>query len=350
MCGLVGAVSSILSAGEQDVFRLMFHFDIVRGEDASGVFIRGTKGNKKEMVIAKTVGLPYALYSRYPYLFSESGKVNSEVFKSVQMMLGHNRAKTIGENNASNAHPFHHGNIVGFHNGTCTGVSSLPEIPGGSFDKTDSERIFYALSTGMSLQAIVDKIHGPMALVWYDAEKKKLNMFRNKERSLYYYLNAGTLYYASESWMITLAAQKSKTASSIMSERIVELKEYQHVVFDVDGAVKLEGESSIEKKTFSMTTTHTTHGSRDSFRTPPDYIRNHKSSASNLEDPIPTMTSGFVDNSGITAAQFEELSKYGCCFCSQTVYWMDHVAKKINWVEKDSPLCPDCSKKMVNPQ
>lgn len=215
MCGLVGIAGKI-GANEKQAFRRMLEFDTVRGPHSTGVLFVATTGQTE---VVKKVGTPWDLYQH---------KTAEENFKhSHNVLLGHNRWATQGKINNVNAHPFDMGNIIGAHNGTLTSRYNLDDHI--KFD-VDSENLYHHMENS-GVADTIPKLNGAFALTWWNIEEGTVNMIRNSQRSLYYTFTKDhmTLMWASEPWMIIVAADSVK----LDIEKIKELPEGVHHSFEV---------------------------------------------------------------------------------------------------------------------
>jgi predicted glutamine amidotransferase len=368
-------MSSIIGVQEIDAFKWMLLFDTLRGEDATGVYIFGK--SKKEHcglgVLAKAVGRPEELYRKYPAIFNANGVVNRDLFSSINLIMGHNRAKTIGSNVPSNAHPFVCGNIVGTHNGTiATGLDSLPKL--ARKDSTDSEAIFNAMDKGAEFEEVLDKLTGAAAMVWFDKKHRTLNLYRNSERTLYYNYDKSrsNLLYSSEDWILNRSAFKAISSFvSASTKDTILVPENTLLSFTFNGH-KLEksNEKKIEglRKRGAITGQHgyaggdyyykrvfnkSTEFDRRSTTTPP-YLKKENQGElvvlhNNKVTPVRS-SSGFLDMKGMTREAFNaSTAKYGCSFCSCDLTYEENSLGQVHWIEKDAPLCDSCSKKeLVN--
>lgn len=188
MCGLSGAAGNITEPIRKSVLDHLI-FNIPRGWDSSGLAFLPRYTD--DVHILKQVGPATELW------FDK--RLDQYANKTVKMILGHNRSKTDGMITKANAHPFHHGGIVGAHNGTLDYHSKNLLKPEGPTLGTDSETLIYALSAGDAKEAF-EKITGAWAVVWYDHNAGTINMTRNDQRPLCYVFSKDhkTLFWGSE--------------------------------------------------------------------------------------------------------------------------------------------------------
>ena len=354
MCGLVGIIGANLTSTNLDAFMWMLHFDVTRGRDSTGVAIRRTnaKTDRSDITLLKTEGLPYNLYRKFPEVFTDRGAVVTKVGERVDWMMGHNRAATVGGVNAANAHPFHHGNIIGCHNGTISaGLYQLPSSPTLPATCTDSEKIMYALSQGWSLQRIMDTLTGAAALAWWDSDKQTYNLYRNKDRPLYYAMiaNKSVLVYASEQWILRNAVSVSSRNTEVIKE-IHELPEDTHLTLHMDkGAIKEQTETKITPKKVASAVVHTYPHQNYAQNHQQKNFKNHKvpaylaaNTGSKRVEPFRSH-SGWLDRSDLTAEEFKQQTKFGCSLCGCDLEFEEHQEGFVKWMTKDTPLCSGCS-------
>jgi predicted glutamine amidotransferase len=205
MCGLSGVAGSV-SLKEEKVVKTLLIFNQLRGTDATGVGSVSRSnhdgdGNLK-MQIAKETG---------PFYFLEDTKRYNQVFAGVNLCyIGHNRSKTVGENNRKNAHPFLFPNIMGAHNGTLD-FQNKNRLESGSSFSTDSEAIFNTIQV-RGIEDTISRIDDTeaYALTWFDNNTNTLNLIRNEHRTLVYcYVNDGkTIAWSSEYGMLAAAIHR----------------------------------------------------------------------------------------------------------------------------------------------
>lgn len=194
MCGIVGVCGKILTR-EENIFKTLLCLDTIRGPDSTGVL--GVSANG-ESGIFKDVGTPW-------HSFSNPGF--AKIFKYTNvLLLGHNRAATVGAVNAENAHPFDVGDIIGVHNGTLRNEQKLND--NALFD-VDSQTLLHNFAAN-GVKETVKIVDGAFAVVFYDKRDHTVHFLRNKERPLYFVYSEDkkTLLWASEPWMLTISCAK----------------------------------------------------------------------------------------------------------------------------------------------
>lgn len=173
MCGLFSIISKKKSGfSEKDlkIFTEGLFSDTLRGKDSTGVFSISKEGNA------------YLLKDNSPGdIFITSPEYKDfldECYYHSIVLVGHNRAATLGKKTDKNAHPFISGNTICVHNGTIHNHLALANT------ETDSEAITISLDNKKSTD-VLSNINGAFALIWYNALEKKIYAARNKERPLW---------------------------------------------------------------------------------------------------------------------------------------------------------------------
>jgi hypothetical protein len=208
-----------LTSNHDKAMKDMLLFDMVRGTDSTGLLAVSRHSNNTKIVKKPVNGADFLDFKQTSDMFTIANRV----------YLGHNRAATKGKINALNAHPFHHGSIIGAHNGTLHNQSLLPE---SSRFEVDSENIIFALSQ-MSVQNTVSNLQGAYALAWWNEQEETINFLRNSDRTFFIARSDDnkSLFWASESWMIWVATSRH----GIKIGDILPLPEHTHFSLKVDG-------------------------------------------------------------------------------------------------------------------
>lgn len=351
MCGLVGIAGALAHKDEATMKRL-FLLDYFRGTDATGV---ASVSNTGDVKVAKLASNPIDLFDTNKYKSSSIG-ASSRVF------LGHNRAKTVGNNSFNNAHPFEYGHIVGAHNGTLEKSSfrQLERIAEEEFE-VDSQAVFACIAK-VGIEETVKHLEGAWALVWYDSQKETLNFLRNEKRPLWYSYakNNKRLFWASEYLMIDNALKMAGTESEY--ELHTTSKGHCYFAFPTDmlytykvadlvaGAKppkpvskELKGKETPPiaagspfmggvngGKTTQTGLTQTTHSTTTSRSDRP---------ADKIKHFIGTPLSPF--GGLLTKAEFESATVRGCSWCSAPINWGD--AGIVFNENTGTTLCRDCN-------
>jgi hypothetical protein len=198
MCGIVGIAGDISILALTQVFRDMMDVCQVRGRDSTGVI-----KVSREMTYdhAKMVGPPAWLLDTKMY----STRIEREGAAAV---VGHCRAKTVGETSNKNAHPFDYPEegIIGVHNGTLTNTHKLH---GHAYNKVDSD-ILYGHLAKNGVDETFDRLEGAWACVWWDDNSRTLNFIRNDKRPLWFTWSKDKkmMFWASEPWMFNVVDRK----------------------------------------------------------------------------------------------------------------------------------------------
>lgn len=194
MCGLVGVAGEI-GIKEERMFQTMLILDSLRGEDSVGVAALHQNGELS--VVKKAINV---------YDFLDLGVFATMMRRKNTILMGHNRAATKGKVNSNNAHPFEFDTLVGAHNGTLRGQHRLKDAK--NFE-VDSENIFYHLEEE-GVTDLYSKLDGAAALTWINMEERSINFLRNSEREFNVCTSKDgkTFFWASEKWMMIVAASK----------------------------------------------------------------------------------------------------------------------------------------------
>lgn len=210
MCGIVGIAGAINNRKMQLSFRDLLVIDQIRGFDSTGVLgvlVDPTEKCPTGYNVHKDIVPPSELWERSTSsVFSWWGEAKGDV----KVMLGHNRATTVGASTAANAHPFEFGDTIGVHNGTLTYWNDL--INYHKHD-VDSKALIENIDE-YGVEETWKTFVGAAAVVWWDNKNETLHFARNNQRTLFYAYTAdrNAIIWASEWWMIIGAADRNKVA------------------------------------------------------------------------------------------------------------------------------------------
>jgi predicted glutamine amidotransferase len=190
MCGIVGMIcksSFGFAWKDKQMFEQLLYANALRGEDSTGIFGINKYGNLKMHKAAKP---------SWEFLQTKTSKdFMDSIYKDMRIVVGHNRATTKGATNDTNAHPFIEDHICLIHNGTLLNHDNLAKT------EVDSHAIAISMAKRGLKQTIPD-INGAYALVWYNAQEKKLYVTRNTQRPLWILETKNAAYIASEPEML----------------------------------------------------------------------------------------------------------------------------------------------------
>lgn len=225
MCGIVGFAGN-LNYEQERAFDTLLVLDTLRGVDATGAL--SVKRDGVNYNIVKTIGHAFDLLEHPKYKDIKQG------FSRV--LLGHNRAATVGNITKNNAHPFEMDHILGVHNGTLFNKFSLHQ---GDRFEVDSQALYNHIAV-KGLRDAINTVRGAYALVWYNYEDDTLNFLRNKERPLFIakVKNKDVIAWASESWMLEVGLKRHE----MEIEELEALPVDRHVSYQiglVNGVVSL---------------------------------------------------------------------------------------------------------------
>lgn len=218
MCGIVGVISHSkwgIDYADRDIFIQLLTVGILRGNDGTGVIIADDKGAHRTLKIGAP---PQTLFEdgKFKNFFTQNVGNYGEGKPKDRMLIGHNRATSVGASNTANAHPHEVGNITLVHNGTLKAYSTLPEIKSATVDSL-------ALCSGIAelgIDEAISRTHGSYAIVYYNAEDNTVNFLRNSERPLAFATDSTRerLYFASEKGMLRWILEREKVHGVVLSE------------------------------------------------------------------------------------------------------------------------------------
>lgn len=227
MCGIVGLIPFWKTSGfdgkQQDMVYQMLFADLLRGKDATGVVSVMKTG---DFGIMKDAVDGYQFNGQF--IDSEHDK---QLYQEGVALIGHNRAKTIGENKEENAHPFVIDKTFAMvHNGTLRNHKQLADTV------VDSEALAITFKKAMdeedwktALEKTLGQVEGAFACVWYDQKRDQVCMIRNKERPLGIVQTTRTTLFGSEIPLLQWVAMRNGDKV----EKVLSLKEHTLYTFDM---------------------------------------------------------------------------------------------------------------------
>jgi len=340
MCGLNGVYGEI-GEKEKKAFSILSMLSQLRGKDSTGVGLIYKKKKQKPKIL-KRLGGQESLALENPAHFDQRDWRLKE--HGLLCIIGHNRWKTVGDLVEENAHPFHHGSVVGCHNGT-VGEYWIKDFKNFEKKLTDSEVIIKELASNKTIQEIIEYIYGAWAFVWFDTNKRSLNMCRNKERTLFVAVTEDkkTLFWASEIWMLQTALLRSG----------IELKKIQTVVTDKHLVFKIKNNGEVELSNVEEAKGGKT---RPIKRKEPslgggfvNWLTGKEPKGDNVvvplhkQDGVDEYEEEYVKTTTgrlLHKRRFMSLIKDGCSWCTGSLLWEER--DRVEWLDDDTPLCIDC--------
>lgn len=224
MCGVFGIAGPGIVGKDLDILTNLGLASQIRGRDGSGIYqIRsnGARGYNSELLY-KSVDNFSTYLDDISIFKKEIGPILNNI--SVDVIIGHVRAKTRGEISNENSHPFMFDKIVGAHNGT------LKDAKYQDPKKTDSELMFNDINE-RGLVPVLEELDkdSAFAITLYDKVKKEVNLVVNEMRplSVAFLLDRGVIYWASErsmlEWILDRHGEKYK-AYTVVVNKIIKFK------------------------------------------------------------------------------------------------------------------------------
>lgn len=181
MCGILGMYTN--RAGKfyktnTDAFANMMVLTSFRGMDSAGMAGADLSSQNKEVSLIKHIGNVFNLLQ-----WEKTSEFLKLAFQEQNALIGHCRAKTIGDVVAKNAHPFLEENITLVHNGTISNFGELKKKYEINAD-VDSQALAI-LFNKFEPKDIMKEVMGAYALLWFDTRDNSFNVLRNSQRPLF---------------------------------------------------------------------------------------------------------------------------------------------------------------------
>lgn len=205
MCGLFGIAGPGIVQADVAAFVDMGIASQVRGRDAAGIFQTNTRagsknhledGYKSNGTLLEVLDDIEISRKMHPHLLNTI---------SVDVLMGHVRARTRGANIQANAHPFYTKSLVGMHNGT------LVDQKYTHVNKTDSEMMFLEMEWRGIVPTLTElSPNSAYAVSIYVRERKELVFATNGQRPLWFVnlKDRGVMYWASEAAILRFALDR----------------------------------------------------------------------------------------------------------------------------------------------
>ena len=213
--------------------------DMFRGMDSTGCYGVNKYGNLQMIKDASPASFFIGKKETTNFL--------DKFISDFHIMVGHNRKATMGNIISENAHPFIEGNICLVHNGTLTNHKKLADTV------VDSHAICKHINEH-GYKSMFKNMEGAYALIWYNAEEKKLYFARNAERPLFFVETTTKIYLASEEKMLDWILDRNNignyTIQNVPTDKVFK--------FDLESH-KLECETKPKKEFISKQNQSQTH-------------------------------------------------------------------------------------------
>lgn len=182
MCGIVAYINKWKQSGflttQQKIFDQLLLCDMLRGQDATGIIAVEKTG---DFHIMKEASDAYVFRNKFV-----GSTADKAMFQRGVALIGHNRAKTVGENVDMNAHPFvEEDTFAMVHNGTLRNHKTMHDTD------VDSHALTILFKQAMdqedwkkAMEEALGKIQGAFACIWYDQKRHQICVIRNSERPM----------------------------------------------------------------------------------------------------------------------------------------------------------------------
>jgi hypothetical protein len=191
MCGIFGYVTGKPNNGKfKAIMQQGLWADTFRGMCGTGVY--GSKIGGKPYTFKRALEGPDFVRSRQ---FEEFGKKMYDF----NVVIGHNRAATIGLGEDENCHPFQFDHIGFVHNGTLRDYMRL--VKDKTFNHSvDSAWAAKALAEHENPVDVLSRVLGPYVFVWHNSNTNTFHIARNSNRDIWWINDkeGEHLFYASE--------------------------------------------------------------------------------------------------------------------------------------------------------
>lgn len=184
MCGLVGQITSLsngMTSADLDAFEHAMAVNGFRGLDSTGAMSISKKG---DLTYHKQIGDPWKFITSDEYK-----NLRNIAIRNGKAMIGHGRKATFGKVTVDNAHPFFvtlgesknpTADIALVHNGT------LERHGNQDIHKFDVDSLWMAHEIAEKGPKGLENVRGAIATMWYDMVNRKMHIFRNTERPLFF--------------------------------------------------------------------------------------------------------------------------------------------------------------------
>ncbi len=178
--------------------------DSLRGMCGTGIYAYSDK-SKEALEFKRALPGPDFINSHQFEMFKKD-------VTDFNVVIGHNRASTIGAAKDSNCHPFVYDHIGLVHNGTLRDYYSLNQ---GFNHPVDSAHAAYSMAKNGTLHTL-ERAKGAYVFAWHDRKEGTFNLARNGMRDIWFITDkeGENLYFASEYKMLDWVLDRNSIEAS----------------------------------------------------------------------------------------------------------------------------------------
>ena len=228
-----------------DIFTQLLRANELRGADSTGVIY---VENDKSFSILKE-----ATPAAWAHMSITGHDLMKTLIRKGKVLIGHNRAATVGKVSDETAHPFVVDKTFAMvHNGTLYGHRALKDTA------VDSEALAHHLQPFLEADGINDKdfeeelgkVSGAYAIAAYSQKQDKVFLMRNSQRPLTLIETSDAFYWASEGMMLLWILSRNQVGHSDIKRQII-LKEDNLYTIDLAKSTLTE-EEYVPKKAMAV--------------------------------------------------------------------------------------------------
>jgi hypothetical protein len=333
MCGLWGGAAYGLSDLELERIAQLGVVSQLRGTDSTGILSCFRQRDKVAFKIMKDV------CNSSEFIYSEE-YVSHVKEKRPFIIAGHCRDATVGVVNYDNAHPYNLGKIVGMKNGT------VPDVPGRGKDETDSRALLRLLQeSGVEVAAKAAE-KGGCALVWADTRDLTLNFYRNSRRPLWIMEAGGTIYWASEYYMLALVRDRTGIRYDSCKIEAVPLETHRKYRMSVGFSHCVDTKIQTSSYNLGQITKQPKKEEETIVVTPPKTetavpVTRAPKPRQETKNYAPDVKVEGFKGYKMTVAKAVKISRSGCSNCGIAYEFKD--LDKVSMFSKREWLCPKCA-------
>lgn len=240
MCGIVGYVTNKPIHKYGALMAQALHVDTLRGGCGTGIYAYNKKADERDVYRRALSGPDFVNTAQFERFHSKVSDYN--------IVIGHNRASTIGGATDKNCHPFVYGNIGLVHNGTLRSYHRLVKEAKWSHG-VDSAYAAKGMAENGEKETL-EQAEGYFVFAWHNVEKNTFNIARNNNRDIWWIINKeeDTLFFASEYMMLHWLL--SRNGIEVASKSYRNAQEHTWYSWDLNKGLKLPRASKFEEKKY----------------------------------------------------------------------------------------------------